>query len=611
MEVGDPNRPVPDRCGGLRRLSDLVRAGEGAEAPASGRYPVPAMRLSKLFVPTLRDDPADAEIASHRLLLRAGFIRRLTAGIYSYLPLALRVMRTIEHVVREEMEAAGSIEVRVPIVLPAEPWKATGRWQAYGDEVFKLEDRHGREMMLGPTEEEVFAPLVAGDLPSYRDLPINLFQVEWKYRDEKRPRFGLLRGREFLMKDAYSFDRDDEGMRESYRIMHEAYERVFDRLGLDHEIVEADPGTIGGSINHEFIALADVGEDLFVRCVNGDYLADTESATPRAPPPLEEAELEAMAEVDTPGAATIELVATQLGVDEDRTLKNIMFDIDGKVVAVLVPGDREVSLKKLARLHFPKVVRAFDDDDFERLGYAKGYVGPQGFGDDVIVLADHSVRASANWVTGANKPDTHVTGANVGRDFTVDRWEDLVEIRDGDRCPIDGGELEVGRSIVVGHIYQLGTMYSAPLDATFQDEDGSEKPYLMGSYGIGITRIMAAVVEQHHDEQGIVWPKHLAPFQVAVIMANADDGPVRTQAERIHAELLDLGIEALLDDRDERAGVKFADADLIGYPVQVTVGKRGLGEGTVDLKLRATGQRSSAAVESAVQAAVDLLAVAP
>ncbi|MET0800727.1 MAG: proline--tRNA ligase [Actinomycetota bacterium] len=569
------------------------------------------MRLSKLFVPTLRDDPADAEIASHRLLLRAGFIRRLTAGIYSYLPLALRVMRTIEQVVREEMEAAGSIEVRVPIVLPAEPWKATGRWQAYGDEVFKLEDRHGREMMLGPTEEEVFAPLVAGDLPSYRDLPINLFQVEWKYRDEKRPRFGLLRGREFLMKDAYSFDRDDEGMRESYRIMYEAYERVFDRLGLDHQIVEADPGTIGGSINHEFIALADVGEDLFVRCVNGDYLADTESATPQAPPPLDEAELEAMAEVDTPGAATIELVATQLGVDEDRTLKSIMFDIDGKVVAVLVPGDREVSLKKLARLHFPKVVRAFDDDDFERLGYAKGYVGPQGFGDDVIVLADHSVRAGANWVTGANKPDTHVTGANVGRDFTVDRWEDLVEIRDGDRCPIDGGELEVGRSIVVGHIYQLGTMYSAPLDATFQDEDGSEKPYLMGSYGVGITRIMAAVVEQHHDDQGIVWPKHLAPFQVAVIMANADDGPVRTQAERIHAELLDRGIEALLDDRDERAGVKFADADLIGYPVQVTVGKRGLGEGTVDLKLRATGQRSSAAVESAVQAAVDLLAVAP
>jgi len=566
------------------------------------------MRLSNLFVPTLRDDPADAEIASHRLLLRAGFVRRLTAGVYTFLPLALRVMRKVEAIVREEMEAAGSIEVRVPIVLPAEPWKVTGRWKAYGNEVFKLEDRHGREMMLGPTEEEVFAPLVASDLPSYRDLPINLFQVEWKYRDEKRPRYGLLRCREFLMKDAYSFDRDEAGMAESYRIMYEAYVRVFDRIGIDYVIVEADPGTIGGGINHEFMALADVGEDLFVRCVNGDYLADTEAATPQAPIPLEEVELEPMVEVDTPGAATIELVASQLGVDAARTLKNIMFDIDGSSVAVLVPGDREVSVKKLARLHFPEVVRAFDDGDFERLGYAKGYVGPHGFGDDVTIFADHSVKAGANWVTGANRPDTHVTGANLDRDFRVARWEDLVEVRDGDRCPNDGGELEVGRSIAVGHIYQLWTNYSAPLETTFQDEDGSDKPYMMGSYGIGITRILAALVEQHHDEQGMVWPKNMAPFQVAVIMANADDEPVRTEAERIYAELLERGVEAVLDDRDERAGVKFADADLIGYPVQVTVGKRGLGEGTVDLKLRATGERSKAPLDAATQAIVDLLA---
>ena len=570
------------------------------------------MRLSNLFVPTLRDDPADAEIASHRLLLRAGFIRRVTAGVYTFLPLALRVMRKVEGIVREEMEAAGSIEVRVPIVLPAEPWKATGRWKAYGNEVFKLEDRHGREMMLGPTEEEVFAPLVAGDLPSYRDLPVNLFQVEWKYRDEKRPRFGLLRCREFLMKDAYSFDRDEAGMIESYRIMFEAYERVFDRIGLDHVIVEADPGTIGGGINHEFMALADVGEDLFVRCVNGDYLADTEAATPQTPQPLgEDATLDPMVEVDTPGAATIELVASHLGIDASSTLKNIMFDIDGQTVAVLVPGDREVSQKKLSRLHFPKVVRAFDDSDFERLGYAKGYVGPHGFGDDVVVFADHAVKAGTNWVTGANRRDTHVTGANLDRDFHVDRWEDLVEIRDGDRCPIDGGELEVGRSIVVGHIYQLWTNFSGPLQATFQDEDGSDKPYMMGSYGIGITRILAALVEQHHDEQGITWPKHMAPFQVAVIMANADDEPVRTEAERIYEELLERGVEAVLDDRDQRAGVKFADADLIGYPVQVTVGKRGLAEGSVDLKLRATGERSTAEIGAATRSVIDLLDTAP
>ncbi|MGZ8614103.1 MAG: proline--tRNA ligase [Actinomycetota bacterium] len=569
------------------------------------------MRLSKLFVPTLRDDPADAEVASHRLLLRAGFIRRLTAGIYTSLPLALRVMRKAEAIVREEMEAAGSIEVRVPIVLPAEPWKATGRWQRYGNEVFKLEDRHGREMMLGPTEEEVFAPLIAADLPSYRDLPINLFQVEWKYRDEKRPRFGLLRGREFLMKDAYSFDRDEAGMRESYRIMYEAYERIFDRIGFDYVIVEADPGSIGGDVNHEFMALSDVGEDLFVRCVNGDYLADTEAATPAAADPLVDPDLEPMVEVDTPGAATIDLVAAQLGIDPSRTLKNIMFDVGGRTVAVLVPGDREVSEKKLARLHFPEVVRIFDDEDFGRLGYAKGYVGPQGFGDDVEVFADPSVRAGANWVTGANRADTHVTGANVGRDFRVDRWEDLVEIREGDRCPLDGGVLEISRSIVVGHIYQLLTQYSEPLGATFQDEDGTDKPYLMGSYGIGITRILAALVEQHHDDDGIVWPKHLAPFQVVVILANDDDEAVRVEAERIYGELRAKGVDAVLDDRDDRAGVKFADADLIGYPVQVTVGKRGLAQGSVDLKLRASGERSSATIGGAVEAAVDLLWTAP
>ncbi|MEX0650686.1 MAG: YbaK/EbsC family protein, partial [Actinomycetota bacterium] len=352
-------------------------------------------------------------------------------------------------------------------------------------------------------------------------------------------------------------------------------------------------------------------EDLFVRCVNGDYLADTEAATPQTPERLEGATLEPMVEVDTPGAATIELVASQLGVDASRTLKNIMFDIDGRPVAVLVPGHREVSQKKLARMHFPKVVRPFDDSDFERLGYAKGFVGPHGFGDDVVVFADHSVKAGANWITGANRPDTHVSGANLDRDFGVDRWEDLVEIQDGDRCPIDGGELEVGRSIVVGHIYQLRTNYSLPLEATFQDEDGSQKPYMMGCYGIGITRILAALVEQHHDEQGIVWPKHMAPFQVAVVLANADDEPVRTEAERIYTELAGFGVEAVLDDRDERAGVKFADADLIGYPVQVTVGKRGLANGTVDLKLRATGERSNAEIGAATQAVVDLLETAP
>lgn len=568
------------------------------------------MRLSHLFAPTLRDDPAEAEVASHRLLLRAAFVRKVAAGVYTTLPLGVRTMDKIVRIVREEMDDAGAQQIRMPIVLPAEPWKRTGRWHVYGDEVFKLADRHGREMMLGPTQEEVVAPLVAAENPSYRDLPLNLYQVEWKYRDERRPRFGLLRGREFLMKDAYSFDRDEEGLRESYRIMFESYRRVFDRCSLDYVVVEADPGSIGGDVNHEFMAVADVGEDLFVRCGNGDYLADTEAATPRPPEPSSEP-LEPMVEVDTPGAATIELVAGQLGVPAERTLKNILFDVDGRTVAVLVPGDREVSEKKLARLYFPAVVRRFDDDDFAAHGFAKGYVGPHGFGEDVTVFADPSVRGGANWVTGANRSDTHVTGANLDRDFHVDRWESLVEIREGDRCPVDGGELQIGRSIVVGHIFQLGVQYSAPLAATFQDEDGTQKPLVMGCYGIGISRVMAAVAEQYHDDGGIRWPKALAPFEVVVILANADEDAVRSHAERIYGELRDRGVEVALDDRPERAGAKFADADLIGYPVQVVVGKKGLERGEAEFKLRSTGERSSAPLDSAVDAAVSLLAAAP
>ena len=568
------------------------------------------MRLSKLFVPTLRDDPADAEIASHRLLLRAGFVRQVMAGVYVTLPLGLRTMRTIETIVREEMDASGACEIRMPIVLPAAPWQATGRYDLYGDTLFRFTDRHDRQLVLGPTEEEVVTPLVAGDLPSYRDLPVNLYQVEWKYRDEFRPRFGLLRVREFLMKDAYSFDRDEEGLRESYRVMYEAYERIFDRIGLDLAIVEADPGQIGGGVNHEYMARAQVGEDLFVECENGDYLADTEAARPMAPEPAPPGS-EPLTEVDTPDTPTIETLATFLGIDASRTLKCVLFDVGGRTVAVLVPGDREVNVNKLERLVFPEQVRPLEDEDFGARGFVKGYVGPQGFDDDVEVLADHLVRGGNDWVTGSNTADRHVTGANIDRDFRVDRWEDLVEFQDGDACPNDGGRLRLGRSIVVAHIYQLGTKYSAPLEATFQDEDGTQRPYEMGCYGIGITRILAAVVEQNHDDQGIVWPAHLAPFQVVVIMAGTEDERVRETAERISVELGERGVDALLDDRDERAGVKFADADLIGYPVQVTVGKRGLADGSVDLKLRASGERSSATVEGAVQAAVELLARAP
>jgi prolyl-tRNA synthetase len=568
------------------------------------------MRLSRMFAPTLREDPADADIASHRLLLRAGFIRQVMAGVYTSLPMGLRTMRKIEAVVREEMDAAGSNEIRMPILLPAAPWRATGRYDLYGDNLFKLVDRHERELILGPTQEEVVALLAAGDLPSYRDLPVNVYQVEWKYRDEFRPRFGLLRGREFLMKDAYSIDRDEAGMRESYRIMYESYQRIFERFGLDLVIVEADPGQIGGGLNHEFMARAGVGEDLFVECENGDYLADTEAARPLAPEPAGEG-AEALTEIDTPNTPTIESLATLLGVEPGRTLKCVMFDVGGTSAAVLVPGDREVNVDKLKKLVFPANVRPFDDDDFASRGFAKGYVGPQGFDEKVQVFADLTVRGGKDWVTGSNLVDRHVTGANAGRDFRVDRWEDLVEFREGDRCPIDGGALLVGRSIVVGHIYQLGTYYSEPLSATFVDEDGSEKPYLMGSYGIGITRIMAAATEQSHDDDGLIWRKVMAPFEVIVIVATRDHDPTVTEAERIHAELRDRGVDVVLDDREQSAGVKFKDADLIGYPVQVIVGKRGVEAGTVDLKLRATGERTQAPIGEATSAAVALLAGAP
>ncbi|HYY07466.1 MAG TPA: His/Gly/Thr/Pro-type tRNA ligase C-terminal domain-containing protein, partial [Actinomycetota bacterium] len=380
---------------------------------------------------------------------------------------------------------------------------------------------------------------------------------------------------------------------------------------LDYVIVEADPGTIGGGVNHEFMALADVGEDLFVRCENGDYLADTEAATPRPPEPAAAEDLEPLTEVDTPGAVTIDLMTQAMGLPAEATMKCILFDVEGRSIAVLVPGDREINEEKLARLHFPERVRPFEDDDFAERGFAKGFVGPQGLGSDVTIFADPSIRGRVNWATGANRPDVHVTGANLERDFRVDRWEGLVQFREGDRCPVDGGRLEVARSIVVGHIYQLGTYYSEPLGATYQAEDGSPRPYVMGSYGIGITRIVAAVVEQRHDEDGIVWPKLLAPFQAAVIAANADAPDVAREAERIHDELAALGVEAVLDDREERAGVKFADADLIGYPVQVVVGSRGLEAGTVDLKVRATGERTRAPVAEAARVVLDLLATAP
>lgn len=569
------------------------------------------MRLSELFAPTLREDPAEAEVPSHRLLLRAGFIRQVAAGIYTTLPLGLRSMRKIEAVVRQEMDAAGAQEIRMPIVLPAEPWKATGRWDLYGDLMFRLTDRHGREMLLGPTQEEVATPLVDAELPSYRDLPINLYQIEWKYRDEFRPRFGLLRGREFLMKDAYTFDRDEASMARSYDTMLDAYKRVFDRLGLDYVVVEAEPGQIGGGLNHEFMARAEVGEDRFVECESGDYLADWKAATPMPPDPASQDGLSPLHTVDTPGAATIEAVSGLLGRRAEEMLKTMLYDAAGRTVAVLLPGDREVEEAKLERAFFPTPIRRFEEGDFATRGFVKGFVGPQGLGEEVTIIADHSVRGGNDWVTGANESDRHVTGANTPRDFRIDRFEDVVALREGDRCPNDGGTLHVGRAIVVGHIYQLGTHYSVPLGGRFVDEDGAERNYQMGSYGIGISRILAAAVEQFHDDDGLRLPKVISPFDAVIIVANRDHERVVAEGERIYAGLRDRGIGVVIDDREESAGVKFADADLVGYPVQVVVGRRGVEARTVDLKLRATGERTRAPLGEAARAAIRLLAEAP
>ncbi|HEV8420082.1 MAG TPA: proline--tRNA ligase [Actinomycetota bacterium] len=569
------------------------------------------MRMSKLFARTLREAPAEAEIASHQLLLRAAFIRKVMAGAYTWLPLGWRTLSKVEQIVREEMNASEAQEIRMPIILPAEPWKVTGRWQTYGDLMFKLKDRHDRELGLGPTHEEVVTPLVAGEYTSYRDLPVNLYQIEWKYRDEFRPRFGLLRGREFLMKDAYSFDRDEEGMRASYQVMYEAYRRIVDRCGLRYRIVEADPGQIGGDVNHEFMAIADVGEDQFVYCENCDYAADLEAASSRAPEPATTADLEVPVEVATPGRSSIDAVSTLLERQPAEMLKCMLYDAGGETVAVLIPGDREVNEEKVGRAMWPAPVRPFTDEDFEKRGVLKGFAGPQGLPEDVTIIADRSVRAGKNWITGANKADYHVTGVNPSRDFKVDRWEDVSQVREGDPCPVCGGRLILARGMVLGHIYQLGARYSKPLKATFVDEDGTEQPFQMGCDGIGVDRIVAAAAEQFNDESGLMWRKALAPYQAVVIPTNMDHPAVVEAGERLYAELLERGVEVVLDDREVTAGVKFADADLIGYPIQIVVGKRGIESGSVDLKSRATGERTSALIGEVAEAALGLLESAP
>jgi prolyl-tRNA synthetase len=555
------------------------------------------MRMSRLFLRTLRDDPSDAEVESHRLLVRAGYIRKVAAGVYSWLPLGHRVLRKVEQIVREEMDAAGAQELLLPIIQPLEYWERTGRDQAYGPLMFKLEDRKETPFCLAPTAEEVITATVAGEYSSYRDLPVNLYQIGWKYRDELRPRFGLLRGREFLMKDAYSFDADVEGLRVTYQQMYDAYHRVFERCGLSFRPVEAQAGEIGGDVNHEFMAVAAVGEDDFVWCRNCDYAANVEAAV-RGGVKAESdgADTPPMAEEHTPDMPGIKAVAAHLGVEPSDMLKCIAFDAGDGLGLALVPGDREVNPYALNRALGGRPARLWDDADFDsRRDVPRGYIGPH-FPAAALVVADPGVVAQPGrgWVTGANRVDHHVRNAVAGRDFEVGTVADLATVVTGDPCPRCGGTLSVDRGIEVGHTFQLGTKYSKAIGAVYRDAQGDEHPMVMGCYGIGVSRVVAAVVEEHHDEAGLLWPPHLAPYDVHLI-ALAGKGEAAPQvvaaADRLYQALTAAGKAVLYDDRDASPGVKFADADLLGMPVQLVLGGKGLARGVVERKARATGER--------------------
>ncbi|GAA0428395.1 proline--tRNA ligase [Streptomyces luteireticuli] len=553
-------------------------------------------RLSTLLFKTLRDDPADAETAGHRLLVRAGYVRRTAAGVWTWLPLGKRVLDNVARVVREEMDAIGGQEVLLPALLPKEPYEVSGRWKEYGDLLFRLRDRKGADYLLGPTHEEVFALTVKDQCTSYKDLPVILYQVQNKYRDEARPRSGVLRGREFLMKDAYSFDVTDEGLAESYRLHRQAYVRIFERLGLDHRIVSAVSGAMGGSASEEFLAPAAAGEDTFADCPRCDYAANTEAVTV-AVGPVADAAHGAPRELDTPATPTIESLAAHLDVPASAILKNVLVKVDGEIVAVGVPGDREVDLGRLAEHLAPAEVELVTADDFAgRPGLVRGYVGPQGL--DVPYYADPRVAPGTAWITGANKPDTHVCDVVCGRDFTVDRYLDVVVVEPGDPCPRCGAGLEIGRAIEIGHIFQLGRKYADAFGLDVLGPEGRPVRVTMGSYGIGVSRAVAALAEQTHDEHGLCWPREVAPADVHVVAAGKT-GQIELALD-VAALLADAGVRVLVDDRaGVSAGVKFADAELIGVPTLLIVG-RGAAEGRVELKDRRSGAREELTVEEAV-----------
>jgi prolyl-tRNA synthetase len=557
--------------------------------------------LSASFVRTLREDPADAEVPSHRLLLRAGYVRRVSAGSYAWLPLGLRVLRAVERVVREEMARIGAHEVLFPALLPREPYEATGRWDDYGPDIFRLVDRRGADHLLAPTHEELFTLLARAELTSYRDLPVSLYQVQTKFRDEPRPRSGLLRTREFLMKDSYSFDLDDAGLARSYAAHREAYQRIFTRLGVEHRIVTAVSGAMGGSVSEEFLAPTPVGEDTYVECGQCGYTANTE-AVPSVPGPIRAAYPGPVQVLDTPDTPTIETLAGHLGVPAGATLKNLLVLVGDELVAIGVPGDREVDLRRVEALFAPRPVRLLEAEDFAaRPELVRGYVGPQGWtARPFRYLADRRVAPGTWWVTGANEPGRHARNVMVGRDFAVDEYVDVVVVLDGDRCPRCGGPLALARGVEVGHVFQLGRKYADAFGLDVPGPDGAPIRLTMGSYGIGVSRAVAVIAEQHHDERGLVWPREVSPYDVHVVPVGRGDQPAhaRDLAGRLEA----TGLQVLLDDRpDASAGVKLTDAELLGVPTVVVVGRR-VGDGVVEVRDRLTGEAAEVGLDDVVPA---------
>jgi prolyl-tRNA synthetase len=573
------------------------------------------LRMSSLFLRTLRDDPADAEVPSHKLLVRAGYIRRIAAGIYSWLPLGVITLRNVEKVIREEMDNAGFQEVHFPALLPREAYEATNRWEEYGPSLFRLQDRKGGDYLLGPTHEEMFTLMVKGEYSSYKDLPLTIYQIQNKFRDEARPRSGIIRGREFVMKDSYSFDLTDEGLELSYQKHRDAYITTFERLHLKYNIVKAVSGAMGGSKSEEFLAPCPTGEDTYVLCPKCGFAANVEAMVTKVAP-VDSSAVPALEELDTPNTPTIDSLVDLLnqkfggGFTGASTLKNVLLMADKKAISVLVPGDREVDLKRLqAGLSGVEELRVFEEADFAKHpGLVKGYIGPQDAGKfGITVYADPRVAPGTSWVTGANKKDRHARNVVNGRDFTPDAYVEAAEIREGDSCPECATAVVIDRAIEIGHIFQLGRKYADSLGLTVLDQNGKSQVVTMGSYGIGVSRAVAAIAEQCYDEIGLVWPLEIAPAKVHIVATGKEDLPFDTALE-IATKLEASGITVMLDDRrDPSAGVKFKDAELIGIPVIVVVGKS-LADGKIELRNRKTGDKSEAAVGDAVSAITSLIA---